>query len=480
MNIAIIGTGYVGLVTGACLAQAGHRVVCVDKNSRKIESLAGGKCPFYEPGLDELVQEQSGSGALRFETSIEAGVRNADIIMLAVGTPARDDGAADLTTLFACAREVAETASGDALVVVKSTAPVGSCAQVQDILARYCRDRWLNVASNPEFLAEGSAIDDFMHPERIVIGVGDERSRQMLARMYRAIDPTGERCLYMDVRSAEFSKYACNAMLAARVSTVNELATIAGSVDADMAQACRVMGLDRRIGKRYLRPGVGYGGSCLPKDVQALIHLAQTRGEPAALLRSVQAVNQRQISLMINAILHFFDDDVSQCRLAVWGLSFKPGTDDIRASPSVRLIDELIRLGARVQAYDPIASHHVRALIPSERLTLSPTASKACQDADALIVMTEWHEFESPDFGTLSHRLKGKAIFDGRRLYDAGELNAYGLWHYVPGQMVLPRSAASSGHSAVGTPLAQKALRQDAGQAPLDLNVSITSQRSRP
>jgi len=484
MKIAIIGTGYVGLVTGACLARAGHQVLCIDKNADKIESLRRAECPFYEPGLDELVRGQTGSGSLKFDTSLEAGVDGAEIVMLAVGTPSKTDGSADLGNLFSCAREVAAALRGDALVVVKSTAPVGTCDRIQHMLDEHrpagSRNRWLCVASNPEFLAEGTAVDDCMYPERIVIGVRDERSRQMLTRMYRAFDPAGQRLLCMDVRSAEFAKYACNAMLAARISTVNELASIAGSVEADMGQACRVMGLDRRIGKRYLRPGAGYGGSCLPKDVEALIHLAHDHGEPATLLRSVQAVNERQVGLMAKAIERHFDDGLSGRTVAVWGLSFKPGTDDVRASPSLRLIDELIRLGARVQAYDPIAAGHVRGLIPDARLTLAPTAAEACRDADALAVMTEWNEFEHPDFARLARVLKGRAVFDGRRLYEADELHAHGLWHYVPGQKLESSSPPPVHAASIGTAFAQRPVRQEAGPAPLNLNVSSLSQRSRP
>lgn len=485
MNVAIIGTGYVGLVTGACLARAGHRVACIDKNPRKIETLMRGRCPFHEPGLDELVREQSGAGALRFASSIETGADDAGVVMLAVGTPSREDGAADVSALFDCAREVAARTRGDVLVVVKSTAPVGSCGRIQCMFDEEysVRGRWLRVASNPEFLAEGSAVHDFMQPRRIVIGTSDERSRRLLAELYRPFDPAGERLLCMDVRSAEFAKYACNAMLAARISAVNELASIAGSVDADIRQACRVMGLDPRIGGRYLRPGAGYGGSCLPKDVAALIHLAGDHGEPATLLRGVQAVNQRQVRLIADAVAGHFGGGLAGRRLALWGLSFKPGTDDIRAAPSLRLIDELIRLGAWVQAYDPIASRHVRALIPSARLALAPTAAAACRDADALIVMTEWQEFERPDFAALSRSLKDRAVFDGRHLYDARELRTHGLEHYLPGQRPRassPAASPESGSATSGTPLAQRPLRQEAGQAPLDLNVSTLSQRSRP
>lgn len=454
MNLAILGTGYVGLVTGACLAESGNHVVCIDADKAKVAQLETGAIPFYEPGLDVLLHKLSGTGMLEFSGNIERA-HNADIVFLAIGTPAGKDGSPDLSNIMDCVRRLALVVKRPSVVVVKSTVPVGTGERIQAIFdsgSSAGRMGSVAVASNPEFLAEGHALQDFRSPRRIVVGTADERAARLLRRLYAPFDPDGGRLLFMDLRSAEFAKYACNAMLASRVSMVNELSDIAGRLKADIHSVCGVMRTDPRIGSTYLQPGIGYGGSCLPKDLRALIGMARDHDEPADMLRSAQRVNERQRQLLSNAIHEYFAGALNRSCIAVWGLAFKPGTDDVRAAPSLDLIQDLLAAGAQVRAYDPVASESVRAMIDDPALTLTTTAVAACEGADALAVMTEWEEFKHPDFAMLASQLKAAAIFDGRYLYDGRDLSKHHLAHYQPG------CAFTVGHGVrpleSGTPIA--------------------------
>lgn len=466
MNVVVIGSGYVGLVTGCCLAEAGNRVICVDHDARKVATLSAGRLPFHEPGLDKILTAQLQTGRLIFETRIGRAMKNADVVFLAVGTPALADGSANLENLLACARELADTAFTDCLVVVKSTVPVGTSDHIEQLLNNeraHTRGRpKVRVASNPEFLAEGRAVLNFKDPERIVIGANDTHSAELLTELYAPFTHGEDRLMIMDRRSAEFSKYACNAMLAARISMVNELAGIAGGVGADMAEVCRVMKRDPRIGERYLQPGVGYGGSCLPKDLHALIHTAHLAGVSACMLQSVQTVNQQQRERLFEAIQRHFGGRLTGRRIAVWGLSFKPGTDDVRAAPSLSLIRRLIDAGAEVRAYDPVAIPTARALLDEGTgIEFTETALHACDHADALVVMTEWDEFKAPDFGVLANRMPGKMVFDARGVYSTEPLQQHGFGYY---------DLASSNHYRAMREMNVNAARDAGNLRPAEMN----------
>lgn len=430
MNVAIVGTGYVGLVTGAALASAGHDVVCIDSNAEKIALLQQGELPFTEPGLAELVASGIRSGRLRFSTHLHEACVSAAVIMLAVGTPSNGHGEADLTALQACARHLARILRHGCIVVVKSTVPPGTCETLQALF-----DAWhpegcssVRVASNPEFLAEGTAIDDFLHPARIVIGADNAETAAVLKTLYASFDPDGSRTLTMDLRSAEFAKYACNAMLAARVAAVNELANLAGACNADISAVFRVVGSDPRIGSHYLQPGPGFGGSCLPKDLRALCDIAAHHGEDVPLLHTVEKVNLAQLDRMMEAISSLFPGSLEGSVVAVWGLAFKPGTDDVRESPALRLLDRLLARGARLQVHDPVVNR-----IPQtgdDRITAHADAAEACTGAQLLCVMTRWPEFLHPDWRDISVRMNGGTVLDPHFLYDPAALEEAGL-HYL-------------------------------------------------
>ncbi|ETF03837.1 UDP-glucose 6-dehydrogenase [Advenella kashmirensis W13003] len=441
MNIVVIGAGYVGLVTGCCLAEAGNRVICVDSDLKKIKALEAGHLPFYEPQLGDLLTIQRDSGRLIFEVSIEDAVEKADIVFLAVGTPANEDGSADLKNLLNCAKDLARVITSDCIVVVKSTVPVGTGEYIEKILNqsseradRSDRKIRIRIASNPEFLAEGRAVQDFRHPDRIVIGAADPQCFAILEELYEPFDYDGQRLIFMDVRSAEFAKYACNSMLAARISMINELSGLAGALGAEISSICQVLEADPRIGGSYLHPGVGYGGSCLPKDLSALIYSAKRMGEPADMLRSIQRVNLSQRDRLLDAIREHFMGDLSSKKIAVWGLSFKPGTNDVRAAPSLTLIRDLVEDGACVHAYDPVAQQTANAALAETEVGFGKAAMDVCKDADALVVMTEWDEFKRPDFNVIKRQMRGNMIFDSRALYRPETLRKYGLKHYRLGQ----------------------------------------------
>jgi UDPglucose 6-dehydrogenase len=439
MKLAVIGTGYVGLVTGACLADVGNDVLCIDVDRAKIERLRGGEIPIHEPGLDHVVERCVKAGRLHFSTSYEEAVAHAAVVFIAVGTPPGEDGSADLSHVLACAHELGRRVTRDTLVVVKSTVPVGTSDQVRAALAEELRRRGaqyhVTTASNPEFLKEGFAVEDFMKPDRIVVGTDDARSTETLRTLYAPFNRNRDRLLVMDVRSAEFTKYAANAMLAVRISFMNEMANLADRLGVDIEHVRHGIGSDPRIGPHFLYAGVGYGGSCFPKDVKALVHTAELAGEPAELMRAAEHVNARQRRILFDKMQRFFDGGLAGRRIALWGLAFKANTDDMREAPSVTLIEALTSAGATVVAYDPVAIPNARKLSEGNgAVRFVDSAHAACEGADALAVVTEWLEFRSPDFDWLAGTLKSRVVFDGRNLYDPAQVRAAGLKYFGIGR----------------------------------------------
>lgn len=439
MDVSVIGAGYVGLVTAACLADVGNVVMCVDIDSKKIERLKQGEIPIHEPGLDRLVERNAAAGRLRFSTSHDDAVAHATLIFIAVGTPSEKDGSADLSHVIACARELGRRIERDSLIVVKSTVPVGTNDQVRAAVRtelNACgRAAFVTTASNPEFLKEGFAVEDFMKPDRIIIGADDLQSAETLRQLYAPFNRNRDRLIVMDVRSAEFTKYAANCMLAVRISFMNEMANLADRVGVDIEHVRRGIGSDPRIGPHFLYAGAGFGGSCFPKDLRALEHTAKTNNEPAEMLTAAMQVNARQRRIVASKIIRFFDGTLSGRTVALWGLSFKANTDDMREAPSLAVIEELTALGATVRAYDPVALENARSIIGNnKRVELVSSADAAIEQADVLAVMTEWLEFRSPDFERLKHTLKSGAVFDGRNLYDPAAVRAAGLQYFGVGR----------------------------------------------
>jgi UDPglucose 6-dehydrogenase len=439
MRIAVIGTGYVGLVTGACLADVGNDVLCIDVDRAKIECLRAGEIPIHEPGLDGVVARGAQAGRLQFSTAYNEAIAHAAVIFIAVGTPPGEDGSADLSHVLACARELGRRVTRDTLVVIKSTVPVGTNDQVRAVLQEELRRRGLELhvttASNPEFLKEGFAVDDFMKPDRIIIGTDDPRSTATLRTLYAPFNRNRDRLVVMDVRSAEFTKYAANAMLAVRISFMNEMANLADRLGVDIEHVRHGIGSDPRIGPHFLYAGVGYGGSCFPKDVKALVHTADMAGEPAVLMRAAEHVNARQRRILFEKMQRFYDGNLAGKRIALWGLAFKANTDDMREAPSLSLIEALTAAGASVVAYDPVAQDNARRLCAGNgAVRFAASAQAASEDADALAVVTEWLEFRSPDFDWLAGTLKSRAIFDGRNLYDPALVRAAGLRYFGIGR----------------------------------------------
>ncbi|RQS20528.1 MULTISPECIES: UDP-glucose/GDP-mannose dehydrogenase family protein [unclassified Burkholderia] len=451
MKITIIGTGYVGLVTGACLAEIGNDVFCVDVDQRKIDILNGGGVPIHEPGLKELIDRNRASRRLQFSTDIEASVAHGDIQFIAVGTPPDEDGSADLQYVLAAARNIGRYMSGPKVVVDKSTVPVGTALHVRDAIATELTRRGLrhefSVVSNPEFLKEGAAVDDFMRPDRIVIGTdadeAGEHAREQMKRLYAPFNRNHERTRYMDVRSAEFTKYAANAMLATRISFMNELANLADRVGADIEAVRRGIGSDPRIGYDFLYAGVGYGGSCFPKDVRALVQTAAEYGQSLRILEAVEAVNDAQKKVLLEKIAERFGDDLSGLTFGVWGLAFKPNTDDMREAPSRELVVGLLKRGANVRAYDPVATDEARRVLALDlsddpaahsRLEFVTTSEEAAAGADALVIVTEWKVFKSPNFAALVELLSEPVIFDGRNLYEPETMRELGVEYYSIGR----------------------------------------------
>ncbi|MBU9558487.1 UDP-glucose dehydrogenase family protein [Burkholderia multivorans] len=466
MKITIIGTGYVGLVTGACLAEIGHDVFCLDVDPRKIEILNNGGVPIHEPGLLEIIARNRSAGRLRFSTDIEASVAHGEIQFIAVGTPPDEDGSADLQYVLEAARNIGRHMTGFKVIVDKSTVPVGTAQRVRGVVEEALAARGLagsvahrfSVVSNPEFLKEGAAVDDFMRPDRIIIGVDDDETgtiaREKMKKLYAPFNRNHERTIYMDVRSAEFSKYAANAMLATRISFMNEMSNLADKVGADIEAVRRGIGSDPRIGYHFLYAGVGYGGSCFPKDVQALIRTAGENGQPLRILEAVEAANHAQKDVLIGKIERRFGADLSGREFAVWGLAFKPNTDDMREAPSRRLIAALLARGATVRAYDPVALDEARRVFALDlgedsdalaRLHFVDTQDAAVIGADALVIVTEWKEFKSPDFTRLKAELKAPVIFDGRNLYEPDAMAELGIDYYAIGRPHLDPQAHSHG-----------------------------------
>ncbi len=425
MKIAVIGTGYVGLVTGTCFAESGHAVTCVDVDPRKVELLRGGGVPIYEPGLEELVHRNVREARLAFTTQAAEAVPGADVVFIAVGTPPGETGEADLSHVLGAARDVGRALTGPCVVVNKSTVPVGSAEKVRAALAEVTRHPF-DVVSNPEFLKEGAAIDDFMRPDRVVVGVESERARALMAELYAPFVRAEQPVLFMDLRSAELTKYAANAMLATRISFMNEIATLCDRLGADVDAVRRGVGSDRRIGHPFLHPGAGYGGSCFPKDVRALLTTARQIGLDFDLLRAVERVNERQKLSLVDKALRHFGGSVSGRTFGLWGLAFKPRTDDMREAPALTIVEALVGGGARVRAHDPVAREVARRLLPPA-VELVEEPYQAAEGADALLLVTEWNEFRQPDFARLRALMRGDLLLDGRNCWDAEKARAAGF-----------------------------------------------------
>jgi UDPglucose 6-dehydrogenase len=439
MRVTIFGSGYVGLVTGACLADAGNHVICVDVDADKIARLNRGEVPIHEPGLDALIARNARAGRLRFTTDTEAGVRHGLFQLIAVGTPPDQDGSADLRHVLEVARVIGTHMDEYRIVIDKSTVPVGTADQVSKVIAGALAARAVevefDVVSNPEFLKEGAAIADFMKPDRVIIGTSNARTTELMRALYEPFTRNRDRLIVMDVRSAELTKYAANAMLATKISFINELAGIAERVGADIEKVRQGIGSDPRIGYAFIYPGAGYGGSCFPKDVQALVRTAERAGSVPRVLRAVEEANAAQKQVLFERMRQHFGGQVAGRTFALWGLAFKPNTDDMREAPSRALMESLWRAGAKVRAYDPVAVTEARRIYGSEpRLTLCESADAALEGADALAIVTEWQEFRSPDFDMIARTLASPLIFDGRNLYDPQLLKRLGFTYYAIGR----------------------------------------------
>ena len=436
MNVTVVGTGYVGLVTGACLADMGNQVLCLDVDPEKIAALNAGQIPIFEPGLESIVQRNRAAGRLVFSTDVAASVAHGELQFIAVGTPPSEDGSADLRYVREAARAIGDAMADYRVVVNKSTVPVGTADEVRTVIAQALeargRDTAFSVVSNPEFLKEGAAIEDFMRPDRIIIGSDDARATQLLRQLYAPFQRNRERVMLMSVRSAELTKYAANTMLATRISFMNELANLAERIGADIEDVRRGIGSDPRIGLQFLYAGAGFGGSCFPKDVRALRQSAEAAGASLQILSAVERVNEAQKRILGAKIRARFGADLRGRRIAVWGLAFKPNTDDMRDAPSLALIDDLIEAGAVVRAYDPVAQGEADRIFAGEpRVEIVASALAAVEAVDALAIVTEWQEFRSPDFDALVARMKSAVIFDGRNLYDPSTVRAHGI-EYIP------------------------------------------------
>ena len=438
MNVTVVGTGYVGLVSGACLADAGNSVFCLDLDERKIGLLNQGKIPIFEPGLEAIVQRNERAGRLSFSTDVAASVAHGELQVIAVGTPPGEDGSADLQHVVAAARSIGRHMQGYKVVATKSTVPVGTAdkvrAAIQEELQKRSIEPDFSVVSNPEFLKEGAAVEDFMRPDRVVLGAEDPRAIALMRQLYAPFQRNHERILVMGVRSAELTKYAANAMLATRISFMNELANLAEDIGADIEEVRRGIGSDPRIGYQFLYPGAGFGGSCFPKDVKALQRTATEAGRPLRVLGAVEDVNEAQKHVLGRKIGKRLGNLKGKC-VAVWGLAFKANTDDMREAASRTLIADLTAAGARVRAYDPAAAHEAKKIFQNDNnVHIADSAMAALQGADVLAVVTEWQEFRSPDFAAIKTHLKTPAIFDGRNLYDPATLKNLGLEYFPIGR----------------------------------------------
>ena len=447
MRIVIIGTGYVGLVSGTCFAEMGNRVICVDTNTKKIEALRQGDIPIYEPGLDGMIKRNLESGDLKFTTSLTEALPDAQIVFIAVGTPMGEDGSADLKYVLTAAEQIGSLMSNDLIVVDKSTVPVGTASKVRETILATLQKRIdsgdapaaslkFDVVSNPEFLKEGTAISDFMKPDRVIIGADNDRSREVMETLYEPFMMKGNRVLSMDIRSAEMTKYAANAMLAARISFMNEIARLCDKVGANVSKVRAGIGTDTRIGSAFLFPGCGYGGSCFPKDVQALIKTMKDNGLTPTLLEAVEAVNREQKRIVHTRIVERFGENLEGKTFAIWGLAFKPNTDDMREAPAIITVRELVKRGAKIQAYDPEAMSQAKDFYFKDltaQIEYCKNKYDALNQADALLLLTEWSAFRSPDFDEIKHRLRTAVIVDGRNQFERFNLKEMGFEYYAIG-----------------------------------------------
>ncbi|MGY5354894.1 UDP-glucose dehydrogenase family protein [Wenyingzhuangia sp. IMCC45467] len=440
MNITVVGTGYVGLVTGTCFSEMGNKVTCIDIDQKKVENLKNGIIPIYEPGLEPLVIKNVELGNLSFSTEIKDGLENSEVAFIAVGTPMGDDGSADLQYVLAVAKKIGEVMTKPLVVIDKSTVPIGTADKVKATIQQALDARGVNidfhVVSNPEFLKEGAAVNDFMKPDRVVVGAESEEAFKVMRKLYATFTHNHDRLIEMDVRSAEMTKYAANAMLATKISFMNEIANICEKVGADANKVRIGIGSDNRIGYSFIYPGAGYGGSCFPKDVKALKKIAEENGYKAKLITSVEEVNDAQKFVISNKVIARFGEDLSGLTFGLWGLSFKPGTDDMREAPAIYVVKELVKRGAKVKAYDPKAIHEAKEfyLKGVERIEYVSSKYQALDGADAMILLTEWKEFRSPDFMEIKSLLKSPVVFDGRNQYGVFEIEKEGFEYYQIGK----------------------------------------------
>ncbi len=436
MKIVVIGTGYVGLVTGTCFAEVGIDVVCIDVDTKKIENLKKGIMPIYEPGLEEMVQRNMEKGRLQFSTDLSTNLKDTDVAFIAVGTPPGEDGSADLKYVLGVAAEIGSHINDYIVVVTKSTVPVGTAKRVrtavQNELDRRNSNIEFDIASNPEFLKEGAAIEDFIKPDRIVVGIETKKAEDVMRRLYKPFLLNGHPIIFMDVPSAEMTKYAANAMLATKISFMNDVANLCEIMGADVNQVRKGIGSDPRIGNRFIYPGIGYGGSCFPKDVKALIKTARENGHEMRILQAVEDVNEDQKSVLFEKISKHFKGNLKGKTFAMWGLSFKPKTDDMREAPSLVVIEKLLHAGANVKAYDPVAMQEAKKDL-GDQIEYSKDPNDALIDADALLIVTEWPEFRTPNFNVMGRLMKNKIIFDGRNIYDLEEMRENGFEYYCIG-----------------------------------------------
>ena len=437
MNIAVIGTGYVGLVTGTCFAETGVNVVCVDIDKKKVDMLRNGEVPIYEPGLDALLERNIDKGRISFTTSLQKAIKDCDAVFIAVGTPPDEDGSADLKYVLGVAREIGQHMEAYKVIITKSTVPVGTSYKVKSVVEEELVKRGVripfDVASNPEFLKEGSAVDDFLKPDRIVVGIESKRAEKVMNRLYKPFLMNGHPLLFMDIFSSEMTKYAANSMLATKISFMNDIANLCELVGANVDLVRKGIGSDTRIGNKFIYPGTGYGGSCFPKDVQALVRTADEYGHSLEVLKAVEAVNYRQKTTLVEKIKKHFGDNLKGKQFGLWGLAFKPKTDDMREAPSLVIIEQLKAMGAKIRAYDPVAMEEAKRIV-GDAIDYAKDEYDACIDADALIVVTEWSEFRMPNFRILEKLMNGHTIFDGRNIYDPEEMEDNGFSYYSIGR----------------------------------------------
>jgi UDPglucose 6-dehydrogenase len=435
MKIAVVGTGYVGLVTGTCFAETGNTVTCVDIDKNKVEKLSNGQITIYEPGLEKLFLRNQREERLKFTTNLEEGIADAKVIFLALPTPPGENGSADMKYILGVAEELGKILKDYKVIVDKSTVPVGTAEKVRDVIAKNCECEF-DVVSNPEFLREGVAVEDFMKPDRVVIGTESEKARKIMADLYAPFVRQGNPVIFMDERSSELTKYAANSFLATKISFMNEIARLCELMGADVDMVRRGIGGDERIGKRFLFPGIGYGGSCFPKDVQALVRSASDVKYDFKILDAVMEVNEKQKVYLIPRIKRYFNNNVTGKKIALWGLAFKPNTDDIREAPALYLIEELLKAGATVAAFDPEAMKNVRDVV-GDKISFSENQYDALNNCDALIVATEWSEFRTPDFEKMTQRMKSKVIFDGRNVFDLSQMKDLGFYYESIGRKTI-------------------------------------------